>query len=327
MGKGKKSDLIGKIIVIALIAVFVAVGIFTMVGKGAGKGMPPMAGMGGMPPMAGGGVSRGGSQGTAQIAAVTVSVKTMEKETIQKTVLLNGDVASKTQTSIYPDTSGKVSRLLRKVGDSVRKGEVIAYVDPSRPGSAYAASPVTSTVSGTVIQLPFNVGDTVSTGNALAVIGSLDELEIRVRVSEKYSAYLKQGLPAYVSLVSAPEEVLLATVTSISPVVNSSNRTQDVVLSLEQHHKAIRPGMFAQVRLVVQEEKDTFVVPQEALRSFNEEPAVFVVNADNTALRKIVQTGLANDNDIQITAGLEAGDQVITAGSVAEGLPVRIAGR
>ena len=78
--------------------------------------------------MAGGGVSRGGPQGTAQIAAVTVSVKTMEKETIQKTVLLNGDVASKTQTSIYPDTSGKVSRLLRKVGDSVRKGEVIAYV-------------------------------------------------------------------------------------------------------------------------------------------------------------------------------------------------------
>ncbi|MEE0133304.1 MAG: efflux RND transporter periplasmic adaptor subunit [Treponema sp.] len=320
MSKGKKSDFIGKIIVIALIAVFVGVGIFTMVGKGSGRGMPPM---GGMRPMAGGGVPRGATQ----IAAVTVSVKTIEKETIQKTVLLNGDVASKTQTSIYPDTSGKVSRLLKQVGDSVRKGEVIAYVDPSRPGSAYAVSPVTATVSGTVIQLPFNVGDTVNTGNALAVIGSLEELEIKVKVSEKYSAYLQQGLPAYVSLVSAPEEVLLAKITSISPVVNTSNRTQDVVLSLEQKHKAIRPGMFAQVRLVVQEEKETFVVPQEALRSFNDEPAVFVVTADNTALRKIVKTGLANDNDIQITAGLEVGDQVITAGSVTEGLPVRIAGR
>lgn len=320
MSKGKKSDFIGKIIVIALIAVFVVVGIFTMVGKGSGRGMPPM---GGMRPMAGGGVPRGATQ----IAAVTVSVKTIEKETIQKTVLLNGDVASKTQTSIYPDTSGKVSRLLKQVGDSVRKGEVIAYVDPSRPGSAYAVSPVTATVSGTVIQLPFNVGDTVNTGNALAVIGSLEELEIKVKVSEKYSAYLQQGLPAYVSLVSAPEEVLLAKITSISPVVNTSNRTQDVVLSLEQNHKAIRPGMFAQVRLVVQEEKETFVVPQEALRSFNDAPAVFVVTADNTALRKIVQTGLSNDNDIQIIAGLEVGDQVITAGSVTEGLPVRIAGR
>jgi multidrug efflux pump subunit AcrA (membrane-fusion protein) len=317
MSKGKKSDLIGKIIVIVLIAVFVAVGIFTMIGKNATSGTG-----GGMP-----GMSRGGGQGGNQPAAVTVSVKTLVPETIQKTVLLNGDVASKTQTSIYPDTSGKVSRLLKKVGDSVRRGEVIGYVDPSRPGSAYAVSPVTATVSGTVIQLPFNVGDTVNTSNALAVIGSLEDLELKVRVSEKYSSYLKTGLPAYVSLVSAPDTLLLAKVTSVSPVVNTSNRTQDVILTLDQKYAGIRPGMFAQVRLVVQEAQNTFVVPLDALRSYNDETAVFVVTADNIALRRIVQTGLANDNDIQITAGLMAGDQVIVAGSVTEGLPVRIAGR
>lgn len=317
MSKGKKSDLIGKIIVIVLIAVFVAVGIFTMIGKNAAGGMAA----GGMP-----GMSRGG-QGGNQPAAVTVSVKTLAPETIQKTVLLNGDVASKTQTSIYPDTSGKVSRLLKKVGDSVRRGEVIGYVDPSRPGSAYAVSPVTATVSGTVIQLPFNVGDTVNTSNALAVIGSLEDLELKVRVSEKYSSYLKTGLPAYVSLVSAPDTLLLAKVTSVSPVVNTSNRTQDVVLTLDQKYAGIRPGMFAQVRLVVQEAQDAFVVPLDALRNYNDEAAVFVVTADNIAVRRIVQTGLSNDNDIQITAGLMAGDQVIVAGSVTEGLPVRIAGR
>ena len=318
MSKGKKSDLIGKIIVIVLIAVFVAVGIFTMIGKDAAGGMAA----GGMP-----GMPRGGGQGTGQPAAVTVSVKTLAPETIQKTVLLNGDVASKTQTSIYPDTSGKVSRLLKKVGDSVRRGEVIGYVDPSRPGSAYAVSPVTATVSGTVIQLPFNVGDTVNTSNALAVIGSLEDLELKVRVSEKYSSYLKTGLAAYVSLVSAPDTLLLAKVTSVSPVVNTSNRTQDVVLTLDEKYAGIRPGMFAQVRLVVQEAQDTFVVPLDALRNYNDEAAVFVVTADNIAVRRIVQTGLANDNDIQITAGLMAGDQVIVAGSVTDGLPVRIAGR
>lgn len=318
MSKGKKSDLIGKIIVIVLIAVFVAVGIFTMIGKNAAGGMAA----GGMP-----GKPRGGGQGTGQPAAVTVSVKTLAPETIQKTVLLNGDVASKTQTSIYPDTSGKVSRLLKKVGDSVRRGEVIGYVDPSRPGSAYAVSPVTATVSGTVIQLPFNVGDTVNTSNALAVIGSLEDLELKVRVSEKYSSYLKTGLAAYVSLVSAPDTLLLAKVTSVSPVVNTSNRTQDVVLTLDEKYAGIRPGMFAQVRLVVQEAQDTFVVPLDALRNYNDEAAVFVVTADNIAVRRIVQTGLANDNDIQITAGLMAGDQVIVAGSVTDGLPVRIAGR
>ena len=204
---------------------------------------------------------------------------------------------------------------------------MIGYVDPSRPGSAYAVSPVTATVSGTVIQLPFNVGDTVNTSNALAVIGSLEDLELKVRVSEKYSSYLKTGLAAYVSLVSAPDTLLLAKVTSVSPVVNTSNRTQDVVLTLDEKYAGIRPGMFAQVRLVVQEAQDTFVVPLDALRNYNDEAAVFVVTADNIAVRRIVQTGLANDNDIQITAGLMAGDQVIVAGSVTDGLPVRIAGR
>ena len=312
MSNKNKGDLIGKIVVIALIAVFVVVGIVTMVGNKDGA----MAAMPGM------GRSGGGGADTA----VTVSVKVMEPETLQKTVLLNGDVVSKTQTSIYPDTSGKVSRLLKKVGDSVRRGEVVAYVDPSRPGSAYAASPVTATVSGTIIQLPCNVGDTIGTSSALAVIGSLDDLEIKVKVSEKYSAYLKNDLSAYVSLVSAPGESYTAHITSVSPVVDSSNRTQEVSLVLDRQDGRIRPGMFAQVRLVVLEARDALVVPLAAIRSYNDESAVFVVAADNTALRKIVQTGLSNDNDIQITAGLAAGERVITAGSVTEGMKVRVAG-
>lgn len=312
MTKEKKADFIGKIIVIGLIGVFVAVGVFTMVGKETS----PMAE--GRP-----GLGQGSSN---QVNAVTVSVKAMEPETIQKTVLLNGDVVSKTQTSIYPDTSGKVSRLLKKVGDAVRKGEVIAYVDPSRPGSAYAASPVTATVSGTIIQCSYNMGDTVSTSTALAIIGSLDNLEVTVKVSEKYSSYLKIGLPAYVSLISAPEESFTATITSISPVVNTSNRTQDVTLTLDQQDSRIRPGMFAQVQLVVMEEKDTFVVPLVAIKDYNDDDIVFVVSPENTAMRKTVKTGMSNDNEIQILGGLSSGDQVITAGSVTEGLPVRIAG-
>ena len=250
----------------------------------------------------------------------------MEPEPLQKTVLLNGDVASRTETSIYPDTSGKVSRILKSLGDTVRWGEVIAYVDPSRPGSAYAASPVTATVAGTIIQQPYSVGDTIGASNALAVIGSLQDLEIRVKVSEKYSSYLKVGLPAYVSLVSAPEEHFTARIASISPVVNPASRTQEVTLVLDQQDSRIKPGMFAQVRLVIIEEKDAFVVPLEAIRSYNDDSAVFVVAADNTAYRKLVTTGVSNDNDIQIVSGLIQGDQVIVAGSVTEGMKVRVAG-
>lgn len=309
MSKGNKADLIGKIIVILFIAVFTAMGIYTMMGKKSSDGGRPM-----------------GGAANQKEAVVTVSTKTMESETVQKTVLLNGDVNSRVETSIYPDTSGKISRILKSLGDSVKRGQVIAYVDPSRPGSAYAASPVMATVSGTLIQLPFDVGDTVSTSNAVAVIGSLQDLEVTVNVSEKYSSFLKVGLPAYVSLVSAPDTNYTAHITSISPVVRSSTRTQEVKLVLDQQDQRIRPGMFAQVRLVIMEEKDVLVVPLSAIRPFNDELSVFVVSADNKAIRRMVTTGIFNDNDIQITSGLEKGDRVIIAGSVTEGMNVHIVG-
>ena len=98
---------------------------------------------------------------------------------------------------------------------------MIAYVDPSKPGAAYAASPVSAPVSGTIIALNVNTGDTVNSGTAIATVGSLTDLEIVTYVSEKYSSYLKKGLPAFVSLVSAPDEFFPATVETLSPVVDN----------------------------------------------------------------------------------------------------------
>ena len=86
------------------------------------------------------------------------------------------------------------------------------------------------------------------------------------------------------------------------------------------------PGMFATVSLVIQEEDNSFVVPKSAIKTYNTDSTVFVIDENNTAKRVVVTTGISNDNDIQITSGLEEGMQVITAGSATEGSPVKVAG-
>ena len=212
------------------------------------------------------------------------------------------------------------------MGASVKKGEIIAYVDPSKPGSAYAVNPVVSTVTGTVISMPVNPGDTVSTSTVIGAVGSLRDLKITVYVSEKYSGYLKTGLKAFVSFTSMPGEEFSAKVTSVSPVVNNLNRTIETVLELDKYDSRIKPGMFATVSLVIQEEDNSFVVPKSAIKTYNTDSTVFVIDENNTAKRVVVTTGISNDNDIQITSGLEEGMQVITAGSATEGSPVKVAG-
>ena len=113
--------------------------------------------------------------------------------------------------------------------------------------------------------------------------------------------------------------------TTESVMDESASRTQEVDLILNQQDERIRPGMFAQVRLVILEEKDAFVVPLSAIRSYNDQPAVFVVSPDDTARRVIVALGISNDNDVQVVSGLEQGDRVITAGAVTEGIKVHVA--
>jgi multidrug efflux pump subunit AcrA (membrane-fusion protein) len=288
--------------------------------SGAGGAAERAAGAGAL----GQGAGQAGARPPAQ-NAITVTAKTMQNETIRQTVKLNGDVSSQSEVNIYPDTGGKITRIVKELGDSVREGDVIAYIDPSRPGAAFVQSPVLATVAGTITSLPVNTGETVSAQTSIAVVGSLNDLKIVVYVAEKYSAYLKRGLPAFVSFASAPGESFEAAVIAVSPIVNNKNRTIETTLSLSKKDDRIKQGMFATVNLVIREEKNTMVLPGSALKNYNGDPVVYLIDADDIARRIPVTTGLSNDTEVQILTGIQAGDRVITAGAVTDGSGVRIA--
>ena len=333
-----KVDTIIKIVIVVLIAIFLGLSFFTI--QATNKKSLQMAGRSGMPagmgagtPPAGQMPPQGGMPGNQNkqadkkinANAISVSVKTMKKETIQSTIKVTGDISSTSEINIFPDTSGKVTRILKNLGETVSKGEIIAYVDPSKPGSSYVSSPVTATISGTIIDLPVDIGDTVNNGTMIATIGSLTDLKITTNVAEKYSSFLKVGLPAYITISSNPDRFNAKTV-KISPVVNKNNRTIQVELKFDKYNSIFKPGMFATVDLVIQEKKDTFVIPKTAIKNFNNKDTVFIVDENNQAQRVEITTGISNDLDIAVTSGLKEGMKVVTAGSVTEGSTVKIVG-
>lgn len=314
-------DTIGKIVVIILIAlmcVFITIGTVGKSSKNSGVGA-----MGAAPMNEAG---KGGKAGQKGSSAVTVSAYKIESSSIESIIKLNGNIGSKVEVNIFPDTSGKLVRLLKDDGAYVNKNEVIAYVDPSKPGSAYATSPVFSTVSGNIISTPVNVGDTVTSNTAIASVGSLDDLKITVNVSEKYSNDLKLGLQGYISLTSIPNESFVAKISKISPVVDKTKRSIEVTLDFVKKDKRIKPGMFGSVRLATKSSHGTIVIPKSALSTYNAENCVYIIDENQRAKRCFVKIGLSNDTLVEIIEGLEYGQTVITAGSVTEGTLVRIAG-
>lgn len=94
-----------------------------------------------------------------------------------------GNIVASSLVNILPDASGKISRLMVKVGDVVQKDQVVAYIDPSRPGMTYSASPVKAPVKGTVTLFPYTVGEQVGTSTSIGQIGSTGKLEIHTHIA------------------------------------------------------------------------------------------------------------------------------------------------
>lgn len=281
------------------------------------------AGQGALPTGAGGNGSV--AAGSVAANAVTVSVADLAPASISRTIRLNGDVVSRSEISVFPDTSGKLVKYEVGVGARVAKGDIIARIDPSKPGSAYTESPVRSPIEGTVISLPFVPGQTVSVSSGIAVVGSLDNLQIVTFVPEKYVAVLRAGLPASVTLAPYPDSRLAAAVTQVSPVIDPTSRTVELRLSVRDPDSLLKSGMFAVITLVTQSRSGAMVVPNSAIRDYNADKVVYAVDGEGIARRRIVVPGLSNDTETELLSGVAFGERVIVSGSVSEGTPVRIA--
>jgi multidrug efflux pump subunit AcrA (membrane-fusion protein) len=255
-----------------------------------------------------------------------VRVTPVRPGTVETGVVINGDVIARNQVSIYPAMPGKLTEARFSVGDHVNPGDVMAMVDPSRPGEVYSLSPVVSTVSGTVLNAPYSPGDTVATSSVVYVVGDLSELLVETFVPERFATSAHPGLAADVSLEALPGEHFSALVEEMSPVLDPASRTLRIRLRFSGRRDGrIRAGMFATVSLVTETRVDVPVIPRFAVINTYGSWIVFVVN-DGTASRRAVTPGIENEEYVEILEGLEEGDLVVTAGQnfLSDGDPVRV---
>ena len=268
---------------------------------------------------------QGGRSG-ARIAT-TVRVTPVINDTIEHNVVINGDVEAVNQVSIFPTVAGRISETLFQVGDRVQQGQVVAMVDPSRPGQVFSDSPVTSTISGTILQAPVNKGDTVSTQTTVFVVGDLSRLVVETYVPERFSNAARRGLQALISFEALPGETFPAVVEEISPVLDPVSRTLRIRLAFSgRMDSRIKAGMFATVSLVTNYRRDVPLIPRSAVINTYGSSIVFTVNDDNIASRREITLGLESENFIEVTSGLAAGEIVVSAGQnfLTDGDPVRI---
>jgi multidrug efflux pump subunit AcrA (membrane-fusion protein) len=262
--------------------------------------------------------------------ATVVRVTPVTAGTIENSVVINGDVLARNQVSIFPTVAGKLVETRIGVGDRVRRGDIVAMVDPSRPGEVYSLSPVVSTIAGTALQASYSVGDTLTTQSAVFVVGDLSELRVETFVPERFVSAVRQGLGAQVSFEGIPGETFYAEVDEVSPVLDPASRTMRIRLRFVNGTSGgdprIKAGMFATITLVTNTRAGVPVIPRTSVINTYGSWIVFIVDESGVARRREVETGIENEELFEITSGIEIGDRVVSAGQnfLSDGDPVRI---
>lgn len=152
-----------------------------------------------------------------------------------------------------------------------------------------------------------------------------ETLKIVANVLEKDIPLLKPGMKAKVQVDSYPGRVFEGRVEKINSALDLSTRTLQAEIYILNSDRSLKPGMFANVEVVLLEKPQTLVIPREAVIEAGGEMSVFVVEGKQ-AFRKPITLGYEQDRLVEVLKGLNEGDQVVIKGQqlIKDGSTIRV---
>jgi HlyD family secretion protein len=186
---------------------------------------------------------------------------------------------------------------------------------------------IVSPVDGTVVSRNVTIGQTVAasfqTPTLFLIATDLTKMQVDANVSESDIGGVSEGDKATFTVDAFPKRTFEGTVTQVrqSPQTIQNVVTYDVVVSVGNADLALKPGLTAATRIVVDERTGVLRVPNQALRYVPGGRAIGApdrvrvwVLRDDQPTRVRVETGIDDDSYTEIVRGdLKAGDQVIVS--------------
>lgn len=185
---------------------------------------------------------------------------------------------------------------------------------------------IASPISGTVTQVFARQGAFVERSAPLLRIDDLSHLFMQVRIPSAFMAKVQAGTRVDVRLTTFPGQIISAAVSRISGEADPATGDMDAFVDIPNREDHLRPGLACRGLLQLPEMPKVLAIPVAAIADHAGTPVVTVVR-DGKAHEVEVALGTRTQDLVEICAGLEAGDWVVTEGGygLPEGCPVRIA--
>lgn len=172
---------------------------------------------------------------------------------------------------------------------------------------------VRAPISGVVSARDIKVGQHINTGDATFRITDTSELVAYLRIPQSELAKFSEGHVADVQVDAMPEEVFSATITRISPTIDTRNGTFRATAVVDNKDGSLAPGMFGRFEIAYEKHTGVLVIPAEAVLREDNASVVYIVD-NGAAVRRPIEIGIEKDGNVEVISGLEGDEQIIVTG-------------
>jgi multidrug efflux pump subunit AcrA (membrane-fusion protein) len=212
---------------------------------------------------------------------------------------------------------GRVMEIKTVLGTMVQAGTDVVRLESRQPGDPPPSIWLKAPASGLITVSETRLGEPVDPDKALIEITDLAEVYAVARVPEHLAGKIKPGSVAHIRVSALPEEAFEGTLLRFGTAADKASGTIDAIFALPNPSLTLRPDMRAEFSIVLSMREGVMSIPRAALQGDVLTRFVYVKDYEipHAFVKSPIQTGAMNDRFVEITAGLIAGDEVVTTGA------------
>ena len=185
--------------------------------------------------------------------------------------------------------------------------------DIERTGQVQKTLTLRASAGGYVLDKNVLAGQKIMAGEALFKVADLSTVWAEGEVFEQDIANVHVGQTVHTDFDALPGQHRVGRIAYIYPTLDPQTRTVRVRVVLPNGDLALKPGMYATIRIAGTERTNVLTVPRSAVLSTGERSIIFVRDSSGMLTPREVALGAANDDRVEILRGVAAGERVVSS--------------
>ncbi|MEW8262124.1 MAG: efflux RND transporter periplasmic adaptor subunit [Candidatus Thiodiazotropha taylori] len=191
---------------------------------------------------------------------------------------------------------------------------------------------VKATIAKKTLRAPFsgqlglrqvNLGQIIEQGTPVVTLQTIDPIYADFSLPQQRFSSVAVGNEVRITTDAAEDKSFSGKIIAINPEIDQATRTVRIRSTLSNQEELLRPGMFANVKVIMPQQDDVLAIPATSVLYAPYGDTVFVIDTtkdeatgeeQKTLRQQIIRLGRTRGDYVAVVTGLKEGETVVTSG-------------